>query len=96
MSDSLEHKVSITQDIPLSRERTAFGTDLTRFVFDQTGWAQVHITAQSHVMHEKKDFLPAMAWRRGVVTMVVVVVAPKWNEQRKNEPGVPGTRERGC
>ena len=34
-----------------------------------------------------------MAWRHGVVTMVVVVVlAPKWNEQR-NEPGVPGTRE---
>ena len=39
-----------------------------------------------------------MAWRRGVVTMVVVVVvvvAPKWNEQRKNEPGVLGTREVG-
>ena len=37
-----------------------------------------------------------MAWRRGVVTMVVVVVvvvAPKWNEQRKNEPGVSGARE---
>ena len=35
-----------------------------------------------------------MAWRRGVVTMVVVVVvAPKWNEQRKNEPGRQGTRE---
>ena len=36
-----------------------------------------------------------MAWRRGVVTMVVVVVvvvlAPKWNEQRKNEPGVSGS-----
>ena len=42
--------------------------------------------------------LPAVAWRRGVVTMVVVVVvvvAPKWNEQRKNEPGVLGTREVG-
>ena len=39
-----------------------------------------------------------MAWCRGVVTMVVVVVvvlAPKWNEQRKNEPGVSGTREAG-
>ena len=35
-----------------------------------------------------------MAWRRGVVTMVVVVVvAPKWNEQRKNEQGVLGARE---
>ena len=35
-----------------------------------------------------------MAWRRGVVTMVVVVVvAPKWNEQRKNEQGVSGARE---
>ena len=38
-----------------------------------------------------------MAWRRGVVTMVVVVVgvvvAPKWNEQRQHEPGVSGTRE---
>ena len=38
-----------------------------------------------------------MAWRRGVLTMVVVVVVvvvvPKWNEQRKNEPGVLGTRE---
>ena len=36
------------------------------------------------------NHLPAVAWRRGVVTMVVVVVvvvAPKWNEQRKNEPG---------
>ena len=46
-----------------------------------------------------KKWLPAMAWRRGVVTMVVmvvvVVVAPKWNEQRKNEPGVLGTREKG-
>ena len=37
-----------------------------------------------------------MAWRRGVVTIVVVVVvAPKWNEQRKNEPGRQGTREGG-
>ena len=40
-----------------------------------------------------------MIWRRGVVTMVVVVVvlvlAPKWNEQRKNEQGVPKTREAG-
>ena len=38
-----------------------------------------------------------MAWRCGVVTMVVVVVvvAPKWNEQRKNELGVLGTREKG-
>ena len=38
-----------------------------------------------------------MAWRRGVVRMVVVVVvvvlAPKWNEQRKNEQGVSGARE---
>ena len=37
-----------------------------------------------------------VAWRRGVVTMVVVVVvgvAPKWNEQRKNEQGVSGARE---
>ena len=39
-----------------------------------------------------------MAWRRGVLTMVVVVVvvvvvAPKWNEQRKNEQGVSGARE---
>ena len=35
-----------------------------------------------------------MAWRRGVVTMVVVVVvAPKWNEQRKNKQGVLGARE---
>ena len=44
------------------------------------------------------NHLPAMAWRRGVVTMVVVVVvvvAPKWNEQRKNEPGVLGTRKKG-
>ena len=42
--------------------------------------------------------LPAVAWRREVVTMVVVVmvvVAPKGNEQRKNEPGVLGTREVG-
>ena len=43
--------------------------------------------------------LPAVAWRRGLVTMVVVVVvvvvAPKWNEQRKNEPGMLGTREVG-
>ena len=40
--------------------------------------------------------LPAVAWRLGVVTMVVVVVvvvAPKWNEKRKNEPGRQGTRE---
>ena len=41
--------------------------------------------------------LPALAWRRGVVTVVVVVVvvvvAPKWNEQRKNEQGVSGARE---
>ena len=45
-------------------------------------------------MYEKKNVLPAMAWRRGVVTMVVVVVvAPKWNEQRKNEQGVLGARE---
>ena len=42
-----------------------------------------------------------MVWRRGVVTMVVevvvvvVVLTPKWNEQRKNEPGVSGTREAG-
>ena len=43
-----------------------------------------------------KKWLPVVAWRRGVVTMVVVVVvAPKWNEQRKNEPGVLGTREKG-
>ena len=44
-----------------------------------------------------KKWLPAVVWRRGVVTMVVVVVvvAPKWNEQRKNEPGVLGTREVG-
>ena len=42
-------------------------------------------------MYEKKNVLPAMAWRRGVVTMVVV--APKWNEQRKNEQGVVGARE---
>ena len=35
-----------------------------------------------------------MAWRRGVVTIVVVVVvAPKWNEQRKNELG--GVRGEG-
>ena len=45
-----------------------------------------------------KKWLPAVAWRRGVVTMVVVVVvvvvvAPKWNEQRKNELGMRGTRE---
>ena len=45
-------------------------------------------------MYEKKNVLPAMAWRRGVVTMVVVVVvAPKWNEQRTNEQGVVGARE---
>ena len=30
-----------------------------------------------------------------MVVVVVVVVAPKWNEQRKNEPGMLGTRERG-
>ena len=43
------------------------------------------------------NHLPAVAWRRGVVTMVVVVVvvAPKWNEQRKNELGVRETREGG-
>ena len=72
---------------------------MSRFVFDQTGWAQLHITAQSVPLGDmKKKWLPAVAWRRGVVTMVVVVVvvvAPKWNEQRKNEPGVLGTRERG-
>ena len=28
-----------------------------------------------------------------VVVVVVVVLAPKWNEQRKNEPGVSGARE---
>ena len=27
-----------------------------------------------------------------MVVVVVVVVAPKWNEQRKNEPGVSGAR----
>ena len=31
-----------------------------------------------------------------MVVVVVVVLAPKWNEQRKNEPGVPGTREVGA
>ena len=30
-----------------------------------------------------------------MVVVVVVVVAPKWNEQRKNEPGGLGTREKG-
>ena len=53
-SDPLENKVSITQDPPLSGERRE-GTHLTRFVFDQTGWAQVHITAQSHVVPKKKS-----------------------------------------
>ena len=70
---------------------------MTRFVFDQTGWAQVHITAQSHVVPKKKEYLPAMAWRRGVVTMVVVVVAvaevevvlaPKWNDKGRMSKGV--------
>ena len=28
-----------------------------------------------------------------MVVVVVVVVAPKWNEQRKNEQGVSGARE---
>ena len=35
MRDPLEHKVSITQDTQSSRERME-GTDLTRFVFNQT------------------------------------------------------------
>ena len=96
MSDPLEHKVSITQDIPLSQGRTAFGTDLTRFVFDQTGVGSgSHHGPSPMSCTKKKNGLPAMAWRRGVVTMVVVVVvlAPKWNEQRKNEQGVVGARE---
>ena len=31
-----------------------------------------------------------------MVVVVVVVLAPKWNEQRKNERGVSGARARGC
>ena len=31
---------------PVESRKNGGGTDLTRFVFDQTGWAQVDITAQ--------------------------------------------------
>ena len=32
---------------PVESRKKGEGTDLTPFVFDQTGWAQVHITAKS-------------------------------------------------
>ena len=69
---------------------------MSRFVFDQTGAgsASHHGPVGSPLGETTKKWLPAVAWRRGVVTIVVVVVvAPKWNEQRKNEPGMQGARE---
>ena len=67
MSDPLEHKVSITQDIPLSQGRTAFGTDLTRFVFDQTGVGSGSHHGPSPMSCTKKECFTCdgLASRRG-------------------------------
>ena len=104
MSDPLEHKVSITQDTQLSRERRE-GTDLTRFVFDQTR-GRLRLTSRPNVVssaNEKKRVLPAVVWRRSAVTAAVVVVvtvvvvgpAPKWNDKGRMRRGTMG-RGRGA
>ena len=85
---------------PVESRKNGEGLTCPGLSSTKPGWAQLHITAQSVPLGETmKKWLPAVVWRRGVVTMVVVVVvvvvAPKWNEQRKNEPGVLGTREVG-
>ena len=92
MSDPLENKVSITQNTQLSRERME-GTDLTRFVFDQTrGVLRFTSWPKSSLPLAKKRLLPAVAWCRGVVTMVVVVLGPtpKWNDKGRMRKGCQG------
>ena len=55
---------------PVESRKKGEGTDLTRFVFDQTRWAQVDITAQKKSVplgeNEKMVTCDGLASRRGV------------------------------
>ena len=68
MSGPLEHKVSITQDTQLSRERRGRDRLYSVCLRPNQRWAQVHITAQSRPFCDptiKKFTCGGLAWRRG-------------------------------
>ena len=90
VSDPVEHKVSITQDILIESRKNGEGLTCPGLSSTKPGVGSVSHHGPSRfppVGEQKKPSLPAVTWRRGVVTIVVVVVvvvvAPKWNEQRK-------------